>query len=85
MDEYNSDKFSVKIKQVLYITKKRDDADFTVRIEKDSKTPIEIVKELKDPADTHKYSFNSVVTAVQERLKRKILYYLMRKVLLHMF
>ncbi|MDU5742856.1 MAG: DUF3644 domain-containing protein [Finegoldia magna] len=71
MDEYNSDKFSVKIKQVLYITKKRDDADFTVRIEKDSKTSIEIVKELKDPADTHKYSFNSVVTAVQERLKRK--------------
>lgn len=32
--EYNSDNFSIRIKQSLYITKKRDGSDFTVRVEK---------------------------------------------------
>lgn len=32
---------------------------------------MEIIKELKDPADTHKYSFNNVITAVKERLTRQ--------------
>lgn len=70
-EEYDSDKFAIKVKQVLYISKKKEEADFTVKIEKDSINKVSIVRELKDPADTHKYSFNSVVTAVQERLKRK--------------
>lgn len=68
--EYNSDNFSIKIKQNLYITKKKDEADFTVKVEKDSTNSVEIVKELKDPADTHKYSFNSVIAAVNERLNK---------------
>lgn len=70
-EEYNSDKFAIKIKQMLYITKKKSEADFTVNIEKESHTSVNIVKELKDPADTHKYSFNNVVTAVRERLIKK--------------
>lgn len=69
--EYNSDKFAINIRQNLYITKKKDEADFIVSINKAAKTEVEIVKELKDPADTHKYSFNNVITAVQERLKKQ--------------
>ena len=30
-----------------------------------------IVKDLKDPSDTHKYSYKNVITAVQERLKKR--------------
>ncbi len=70
-NEYNSDKFAIRIKQTLYITKKKSEADFTVNIEKESPTHVNIVKELKDPADTHKYSFKNIVTAVTERLKKK--------------
>ncbi|WP_163655473.1 DUF3644 domain-containing protein [Listeria sp. PSOL-1] len=70
-DTYNSEKFSVDIKQNLYITKKRSEADFKVSINKDSNNNVTVVKELKDPCDTHKYSYNSVIKAVQERLKRK--------------
>lgn len=69
--EYDSDKFAINIKQNLFITKKKDEADFIVRLNKDADTNVEIVKDLKDPADTHKYSHDSVVTAVQERLKKK--------------
>lgn len=69
--EYNSDSFSIRIKQSLYITKDKNKADFKVKIDKDSNNPVEIIKELKDPADTHKYSFNNVITAVTERLKKK--------------
>ncbi len=68
---YNSDKFAINIKQNLYITKKKSEADFVVGISSDSDTKVAMVKDLKDPSDTHKYSYNNVITAVQERLKKK--------------
>lgn len=70
-EEYNSDKFSINIKQRLYITKKKDEADFSICIDKSASNSGNIIKELKDPADTHKYAYGVVVTAVQERLKKK--------------
>lgn len=69
--EYNSDKFAINIRQNLYITKKRAEADFVVSIASGSNTKVATIKELKDPSDTHKYSYNNVITAVQERLKKK--------------
>ena len=69
--EYNSDKFSIGIRQNLYITKKTENADFTVAIHKGSDNKVDVVKEYKDPSDTHKYSFKNVITAVNERLKKK--------------
>lgn len=69
--EYNSDKFAINIKQNLYITKKKNEADFIISIANNSKNEVAVIKELKDPADTHKYSFANVITAVQERLKKQ--------------
>lgn len=68
---YNSDKFAINIKQNLYITKKKSEADFCVSICSNSDTKVAMVRDLKDPSDTHKYSYNNVVTAVKERLKKK--------------
>lgn len=71
--EYNSDKFSIEVKQNLYITKKREEADFIVSLSPESDNKVAIVKELKDPANTHKYSFTSVIQAVKTRIiKQKI-------------
>ena len=70
-ETYDSEKFAINIRQILYITKKSDTADFVVAIQKDAKTHVEIVKELKDPSDTHRYTFNTVITAVQERMNRE--------------
>lgn len=67
---YNSERFSINIRQNLYITKKKDEADFKVSVEKNSGNNVAIVKELKDPANTHKYTFNTVMTAVQEKMAK---------------
>lgn len=69
--EYDSDKFAINIKQNLYITKKRDKADFEVKINSDSENEVAIIKDYKDPSDTHKYSYNTVITAVNTRLDKK--------------
>ncbi len=69
-ETYSSDKFAIGIKQELYITKKKDEADFKITIEKGTKNKVEIVKELKDPANTHKFSYQMVITVVAERLSR---------------
>lgn len=68
---YNSDKFAINIRQNLYITKKKSEADFIVGIDLHSDTKVSVVKDLKDPSDTHKYSYKNVITAVQEKLKKK--------------
>lgn len=68
---YNSDKFAINIKQNLYVTKKKSEADFTVSIDSRSDAKVAFIKDLKDPSDTHKYSYKNVITAVQERLKKK--------------
>ena len=68
---YNSDKFAINIKQNLYLVKKKGEADFMVKIDKNAPTKTSVVKELKDPADTHKYSFDAVVVAIQEALKKQ--------------
>jgi hypothetical protein len=69
--EFDSDKFSINIKQNLYITKDKNNADFTVKVDKASDHRVALVKELKDPSDTHKYSFNSVIAVVKTRLAKK--------------
>lgn len=69
--EYDSDKFSINIAQRLYITRKKKNADFAVRIEKNSENSVAIVKDIKDPSDTHKYSYNNVIMAVNERLNKQ--------------
>lgn len=69
--EYKSDKFAINIKQNLYITKKKAEADFIVGIDSHADAKVAIVKDMKDPSDTHKYSYKNVITAVKERLNRK--------------
>lgn len=67
---YDSDKFAINIKQKLYITKKRDEADFTIAVSKDSDNKVEIVKELKDPSNTHNYSFKNILIVISEKMAR---------------
>lgn len=70
-ETYHSDKFAINNRQNLYITKKKEEADFKVSIEKGAANKVEIVKDLKDPADTHKYSYNTVITAIREKMARE--------------
>ena len=45
--------YPAEIAQRLYITRKKKTADFTVRIDRNSENFVAIVKDIKDPSDTH--------------------------------
>ena len=68
--EYNSDKFSISVRHNHYITKDKQEADFLFKIDSRASNNIAIIKEMKDPSDTHPYSFNTVIIAVAERLAK---------------
>lgn len=70
-ETYDSDKFAIPIKQKLFITKKKAEADFIVSIATGSDNNVSIMKELKDPSDTHKYSYGNVIEAVRTKLEKK--------------
>ncbi|WAW14418.1 DUF3644 domain-containing protein [Peptostreptococcus equinus] len=70
-EEYNSDKFTINIKQNLYITKKKSDSDFVVSISDGSDNKVSIVKQYKDPSNTHKYTYSNVVEVISDRLNKK--------------
>ena len=55
--EENSVRFAIPIEQRLYITKKPEEADFLVAVDRNSETKLTIAKELRDPSNTHKYSY----------------------------
>lgn len=69
--EFNSDKFAINIKQNLYITKKKNEADFTVAIDKNSDNKTQIIKDVRDPNNIYKYSYTNVVNVVQDRLNKQ--------------
>ena len=66
--EESNPKFSIGIRQEVYITKKKGSADFTVAVDNGSDNKVKIVKELKDPSNTHNFSFSNVVKTVNSRL-----------------
>jgi hypothetical protein len=51
------------------ITKNPNNADIKVAIDNKSPNKIRAVKELKNPNDTHRLSFNNVIQAINARLK----------------
>jgi hypothetical protein len=61
-------KFSIGIRQEVFITKKKGSADFTVAIDGSSDNKVKVIKELKDPSNTHNFSFGNIVGAVNKRL-----------------
>lgn len=66
--EENNPKFSISIEQKFYITKKKDAADFTVAIDSTSTNRMRKIRELRDPSNTHNFSFSNVVNTVNNRL-----------------
>lgn len=69
----NNAKFSIRIDHFYFITKNKDIATNLVKIDNNSKDTIKIVKELKDPNNTHKYTAKHCITQIKESLlKQKI-------------
>jgi len=68
--EHNNDKFAIRIEHYHYLTKDKDKATSVVAIDNSSDSQVKIIKELKDPNDTHKFPAKSCIAVIKDRLKR---------------
>ena len=67
----NNDKFAITIRHEYYITKDKSKASGIISIDKTSEIPCRIIKELKDPNETHKFTARKLCEEVTKRLKRQ--------------
>lgn len=69
VEESNSN-FAVKIEHHYYLTKDKDKATDTIAVDKNSTNPVQIIKEVKNPNETHKYTAKKVCAEITRQLKR---------------
>ncbi len=69
--EESNNNFAIRIEHHYYITKDKEKATDTVAIDKNSKNLVQIIKELKNPNETHKYTAKKVCTEITRQLKRQ--------------
>ena len=67
----NNNAFAIRIEHHHYITKDRTKATDIVHIDSSAEAGVQIIKELKDPNETHKYSTKKCIQEVNNRLSRK--------------
>lgn len=67
----NNHSYAIRIEHHHYITKDRSKATDIVHIDKDAEAGVQIIKELKDPNETHKYSTKKCIQEINVRLTRK--------------
>lgn len=68
--ESNNSNFSIAINHHHYITKDKKKATNTLFISKDDGAPGTIVKEIKDPSQTHKYSTKNCLIEINMKLNK---------------
>lgn len=69
-DEYNSDKFSIDVRQNLFQVKDKKKSDFAFYLGPDGNNPATIKREI-NINQKYKYSFNNVVDVVRDRMNKK--------------
>lgn len=68
--EANNQSFAIRVDYHYYLTKDRSKADSAFYFDKDAPEGARVIKELKDPNDTHKYSAKKLCEEVNKRLLR---------------
>jgi hypothetical protein len=66
----NNQAFAIKIEHPHFLTKDPNKATSTVYIDKNAEAGVKIIKELKDPNDTHKYNAKNCIKAITKRLQK---------------
>ena len=81
----NNNGFAIKIEHLHYITKNKSEATSLVGIDNNAETNIKIVKELKDPNNTHKYTMKSAIKEIDQRLRRAEIDFKMNQYVFNLF
>lgn len=68
--ENNNNGFAIKIEHYHFITKNKNEATELLHIDNDSSENVKVIKELKDPNVTHKYTMKKLNREVTKRLNR---------------
>lgn len=64
----NNDSFAIKIEHNYYITKDKNKASAFVRIDNAAEQGVRIIKEMKDPNDTHQYAAKKCIDRINNML-----------------
>ena len=65
----NNQSFAIKVEHLYYITKNKNEATSTVHIDSKAETGVKIIKELKDPNETHKYTMKTAIKEINRQLQ----------------
>lgn len=66
----NNAKFAIRIDHYHYITKKKEAATSIIGIDNSADAKVKIIKELKDPNNTHKYTSKLCISTIRDILAR---------------
>lgn len=67
----NNNSYAIRIEHYHYITKDKSKATEVLRIDSSADAATQIIKEIKDPNETHKYNTKKCIQEVNARLSRK--------------
>lgn len=70
MVEENNSAFAIRIEHLHYATKKRKEATEFYHIEKEAKEGVRLIKEVKNPNETHKYNAKACIRELNKRLEK---------------
>ena len=65
----NNQSFAIKVEHLHFITKDKSKASSFVHIDKEAEAGVKIVKELKDPNNTHKFTMKNAIKEINRRLQ----------------
>lgn len=71
LSEENNSAFSIRVEHFHYSTKKKEEATEVYHIEKEAKEGVRVIKELKNPNDTHKYNAKSCIEELNKKLRKE--------------
>lgn len=65
----NNQSFAIRIEHLHFITKDKNKATSFVYVDKNAEAGVKIIKELKDPNNTHKYTMKTAIKEISRRLQ----------------
>ncbi|MBR6536079.1 MAG: DUF3644 domain-containing protein [Lachnospiraceae bacterium] len=71
MIEENNNAFAIRVEHYHYLTKDKNQATEFYHIEKEAADGVRILKELKDPNDTHKYNAKACIREINKRIQKE--------------
>ena len=85
MIEEGNHSFAIKIEHLHYITKNKDQATSLVCVDKNADAKVKIIKELKDPNNTHKYTMKNAIKEIDRRLQKRGIDFTMNQYIFNLF